>query len=243
MYRTFTATLFSAALLSATLFAAALFSAAGPSWSNKPVEQWNEQDAKQILSASPWVKKITPALLPNVSEEARRQSGRMGGGQGQGVGLTALGPSAVTGVGSGEPSRKRRRGLGPVEVRWESARPVRIAEKTAGEDDPPSWQGDMYAIAIYDVPGLDVDQKGLAAELKHAALLKPGGKGKKELRPAEVQLLPQEGDFTTILYLFPRSVEITPLDEHVEFWARFGRLTITQNFSLREMLLQGKLEL
>jgi hypothetical protein len=239
MYRTFTATLFAAALLSATLFAAALFSAAGPSWSDKPVEQWNEQDARQILSASPWVKKITPAQLGNVSEAERRQSGRMGGGQG--VGLTALSASVVTGVGSGEPSRKRRRGPGPVEVRWESARPVRIAEKTAGEDDPPSWQGDMYAIAIYDVPGLDVDQKGLAAELKHGAMLKAGRK--KELRAAEVQLLPQEGDLTTIVYLFPRSVEITPLDQRVEFWAKFGRLTITQNFDLREMLLQGKLEL
>jgi hypothetical protein len=239
MYRTFTATLFAAALLSATLFAAALFRAAGPSWINKPVDQWNEQDAKQILSASPWVKKITPAPLPNVSEAERRQSGRMGGGQG--VGLTALSTSVVTGVGSSEPSRKRRRGPGPVEVRWESARPVRIAEQTAREDDPPAWQGDMYAIAIYDVPGLDVDQKGLAAELKHAALLKAGRK--KELHAAEVQLLPQEGDFTTILYLFPRSVEITPEDQRVEFWAKFGRFTITQNFDLRQMLLQGKLEL
>jgi hypothetical protein len=227
-----------------TLFSicfAGLLMAAGPPWADKPVEQWNEQDAKQILSNSPWVKKITPAQLPNVSEEARRQSGRMGGGQGQGVGLTALGPSAVTGVGSGEPSRKRRRGPGPVEVRWESARPVRIAEKTAREDDPPAWQGDMYAIAIYDVPGLDVDQKGLAAELKHGALLKAGHK--KELRPAEVQLLPQEGDLTTIVYLFPRSVEISIDQARVEFWAKFGRLTITQNFVPREMQFEGKLEL
>jgi hypothetical protein len=220
---------------------AALLTAAGLPWTDKPVEQWNEQDAKQILSGSPWVKKITPAQLPNVSEAARRQSGYMGGGQGAGVGLTALSPSVVTGVGSSGTSRKRRRGPGPVEVRWESARPVRIAEQAAREEDPPAWQGDMYAIAIYDVPGLDVDQKGLAAELKHAALLKAGRK--KELHAAEVQLLPQEGDFTTILYLFPRSVEITIDDAHVEFWAKFGRLTITQNFDLREMQLQGKLEL
>jgi hypothetical protein len=225
-----------------TLFSicfAAVLTAAGPPWADKPVEQWNEQDAKQMLSGSPWVKKITPAQLPNVSEAARRQSGRMGGGQG--AGLSALSPSVVTGVGSGEPSRKRRRGPGPVEVRWESARPVRIAEKTAREDDPPSWQGDVYAIAIYDVPGLDLDQKGLAAELKHAALLKT--RHKKELWPAEVQLLPQEGDLTTVLYLFPRSVEITIDDARVEFWAKFGRLTITHNFVPREMQFEGKLEL
>jgi hypothetical protein len=228
MHRTFLAICF-----------AGLLTAAGPPWTDKPVEQWNDQDAKQFLSGSPWVKKITPAQLPNVSEAQRRQSGRMGGGQG--VGLTALSTSVVTGVGSSEPSRKRRRGPGPVEVRWESARPVRTAEKTAREDDPPSWQGDRYAIAIDDVPGLDLDQKGLAADLKHGALLKVGHK--KELRPAEVQLLPQEGELTTILYLFPRSAEITIDDARVEFWAKFGRLTITQDFHPREMQLQGKLEL
>jgi hypothetical protein len=222
-----------------TICFAGFLTAAGPPWADKPVEQWTQQDANQILSASPWVKKITPAQLANVSEAQRRQSGRMGGGQG--VGLSALSPSVVTGVGSGEPSRKRRRGIGPVEVRGESARPVRCAEKSARDDDPPSWQGDMYAIAIYDVPGLDLDQKGLAAELKHAALLKTGHK--KELRPVEVQLLPQEGDLTTILYLFPRSVEITIDNARVEFWAKFGRLTITQDFVPREMQFEGKLEL
>jgi hypothetical protein len=221
------------------IVSAALLAASGPSWIGKPVQQWNEEDARQILAGSPWVKKVTPAQLPNVSEAARRQSGRMGGGQG--VGLDALSASVFTGGGSPPQPRKRRRGIGPVEVRWESAIPVRLAEKALHEEDPPSWEGQMYAIAVYDVPGLDVDQKGLASELKRAALLKCAGK--KDLRPAQVDLLPQEGDLTTIVYLFPRAMEITVDNKSVEFWAKFGRLSVTQYFYPREMQLQGKLEL
>jgi hypothetical protein len=223
------------------IVSAGLLVASGPSWTAKPVQQWNEQDAKQILSSSPWVKKAQPVQLPNTSEAARRQSGRMGGGQG--VGLQALSPSILTGVGAKtpqQPTRRRRLGLSPVEVRWESALPVRTAEQAAHEEDPPAWDGEMYAIAVYDVPGLDIDSKGLSAELKRAAFLRLG---KRDLRPARVDVLPQEGDLTTVLFLFPRSAEITVEDKRVEFTTVFGRLSVTQSFYPREMQFQGKLEL
>lgn len=221
------------------ILSAAALVASGPSatWSMKPVRDWNEQDAKEFLSSSPWVKKATPTQLPNVSEAARRQSGRMGGGQG--VNLEALRPSSVTGVGA-EPSRKRRRGPGPVEIRWESALPVRTAEQAAHEEDPPTWEGDMYAIAVYDVPGLDLDSKGLSTELQRAAFLRLG---RKDLRPTRVDLLPQEGDLTTVVYLFPRTIEIAPEEERIEFTTVFGRLSVTQYFYPKEMQLQGRLEL
>jgi hypothetical protein len=222
-----------------------LFAASGPSsspaWTNKPIQQWDEQDARQVLSSSPWVKKTMPAPLPNISEEARRQSGRMGGGQG--VNLDALRPSTLTGVGSKpqDSTRRRRRGLEAVEVRWESALAVRAAEKTAHEDDPPAWDGEMYAIAVYDVPGLDIDQKGLVTELQRAAFLRLGGK--KDLRPAQVDVLPQEGDLTTVVFLFPRTAAITLENKRIEFTTVFGRLSVTQYFYPKEMQFQGKLEL
>jgi hypothetical protein len=213
--------------------------AAGPTWTSKPVQQWTEQDAKQILSSSPWVKKAQPVQLPNVSEEARRQSGRMGGGQG--VNLDALKPSSLTGLGAKpEPTRRRRRGVGPVEIRWESALPVRTAEQAAHEEDPPAWDGEMYAIAVYDVPGLDIDSKGLSAELQRAAFLRLG---KKDVRPVRVDVLPQEGDLTTVVFLFPRTAPITLEDKRIEFTTVFGRLSVTQYFYPKEMQFQGKLEL
>ena len=219
-----------------------LLAASGPTWTSKPAQQWDEQDAKQVLSGSPWVKKVLPAQLPNVSEAALRQSGRMGGGQGVNLGALSS-ASTLTGVGSKpqDSTRHRRKGIAPVEVRWESANPVRVAEKAAHEEDPPAWDGEMYAIAVYDVAGLDLDQKGLPAQLKQAAFLKLSSK--TSLKPAQVELLPQEGDLTTVVFLFPRTVEIKPEDKNVQFFGVFGRLSVTQAFSPKEMQFQGKLEL
>jgi hypothetical protein len=221
---------------------AALLAASGPSWTSKPLQQWNEEDAKQILADSPWVKKVTPVELPHISEEAVRQSGRMGGGQG--MDLTELSPSALTGFGSGSASsqgRSRRRARHQVlEIRWESALPVRAAELKAQEDDPPDWQGSLYAIAVYDVPGLS-NSKTLMKELAKSAYLKRDGK--KDLKPERVDLLPQEGGLTTIVYLFPRSEEITAADKRIEFAAVVGRLSLAEYFYTEQMQFQGKLEL
>src|SRR5579862_427308 len=219
------------------IVSAVVLTASGPAWTDKPVEKWTEQDAKQILKSSPWVKKTTPAQLPNVSETQLRQGGRMGGGQGGG---TPVNPATLLGIGGKtEPTRRRRRGPNPVEVRWESAAPIRAAERAAHEDDPPAWDGEMYAIAVYDIPGLDLDTKGLSADLKRGAYLKFG---QKELRPVRVDLLPQEGDLTTIVFLFPRTLQITPEDKRIEFTTVFGRLFVTQYFYPAEMQFQGKLE-
>jgi hypothetical protein len=228
-------------LIVSTVLLAASGPSSSPTWTNKPIQQWNEQDAKQVLSSSPWVKKTMPAPLPNVSEEARRQSGRMGGGQAQSVNLDAFKTSTLTGIGQSGPTRRRRRGIEAVEVRWESANPVRTAEKAAHEEDPPAWEGEMYAIAVYDVPGLDIDQKGLPTELQRAAFLRLGGK--KDLRPVRVDLLPQEGDLTTVVFLFPRTVEIKLENKRIEFTTVFGRLSVTSYFYPKEMQFQGKLEL
>jgi len=86
-----------------------------------------------------------------------------------------------------------------------------------------------------------VDDKGAPAELKRGALLLRDGK--KELRPAQVDLLPQEGDLTTVVYLFPRSAKISLEDQRIEFDAQFGRLLVREYFYPKQMQFQGKLEL
>jgi hypothetical protein len=221
---------------------AALLVASGqsdPTWASKTLQQWSEEDAKQVLADSPWVKKATPLELPHISEEAVRQSGRMGGGQG--VDLTELSPAALTGFGPSSQGRSRRRSRAlTFEIRWESALPVRAAELRAKEDDPPDWQGSLYAIAVYDVPGLS-NSKNVMRELAKSAYLKRDGK--KDLKPERVQLLPQEGGLTTIVYLFPRTEEITAADKRIEFAAVVGRLSLAEYFYTEEMQFQGKLEL
>jgi hypothetical protein len=222
-------------------FGAVLLLAADPSWKTKDISQWNEQEAKLLLTDSPWVKKTTPAPLPPQNEASRRQGGSWGGGQS--VGVDALSASSLIGGSSPQPGKRRAKlnQVDAVEVRWESARPVRAAELKAHDTDAPDWEGSFYVVAVYDVPGLDINSKALPGELKTKSLLQLDGK--KPLKPVRVDLLPQVGNLTTVVYLFPRSVEITADDQRIEFTAQFGRLTMAQYFYTAEMQFQGKLEL
>jgi hypothetical protein len=219
---------------------AALLMASGPSWWTKSPREWNEADAKQFLASSPWVRKTMPVELPPRNESEMRSSGLMG--TGQSVGAEAFSASTLTGIGANQTSRRRAKPRPlEVEVRWESASPVRAAELKSREEILPEWQGPMYAIAVYDVPGLDGNPKALSKFLSKEAYLKRDGK--KDLKPVRVNLLPQDGGLTTIVYLFPRSEAITAEDKRVEFTAVFGRLFLAQYFYPAQMQFQGKLEL
>jgi hypothetical protein len=213
---------------------------AAPVWKSKPIEQWSEADARLILTDSPWVKKATPVLLPQPNENQRRAGGHMGGG-GDGVGVEAFSPATLTGIGTSTAGKRRPIHMPTLEIRWESAHAVRAAEVKAHEEDPPDLVGGSYALAVYDVPGIDVNQKNLPSELKKDAFLKR--EGKKDRRASRVDLLPQEGGLTTIVYIFPRSEEITTVDRRIAFVAQIGRLSVAQYFYTEEMTIQGKLEL
>jgi hypothetical protein len=221
-------------------FSVVLLMAAAPVWKTKPMDQWSEDDAKLILTNSPWVKKATPALMPLYSENQRRQGGQMGGGDG--IGMEAFTPAALTGVFVPSTAGKRRpTRVATLEIRWESARAVRAAEEKAHEEDPPALADGSYVVAIYDVPGVDVNQTALPFQLKKDAFLKL--EGKKDRRASRVDLLPQEGGLATIVFMFPRSEEIATQDKRITFLAQLGRLSVAQYFYTEEMTIQGKLEL
>jgi hypothetical protein len=86
----------------------------------------------------------------------------------------------------------------------------------------------------------NADSKSLADKLKGEAALKRDGK--KDLKPSKVEVLQRE-EGPVIVYLFPRSKEITQPDRRVEFEAKIGRLEFSQSFFLDDMVYQGKLEL
>jgi hypothetical protein len=180
----------------------------------------------------------TVTILPARSEAQSRDAGRMGGGRG--AGLEALDPSILMGFGKASKGfastiEKRR----TFTVRWESALPIRSAEKKAGED-PPTWEGDYYAISVYGVPGLE-DRRTLPVELTKGAFLKRWGK--KDVKPARVEVILTDEKLATLVYLFPRSEQITKQDRQIWFTAQIGQLFLEQAFDAGEMQLHGKLEL
>jgi hypothetical protein len=222
-----------------------LLCADDPSWHDKTIAQWDDQDAKQVLAGSPWVKSAKLERVRDLSKFERRDGGNMSAGVPPYVGVFWLDLSALGGMfGSNsealalQRARRFRPDLGNVVVRWESALPVRAAEQKVGEAGAPMWKGDYYAIAVYDVA--PPFHWNLANELKGIAFLKRDKK--KDLRPSRVQILPRDNGLIGVVYLFPRSAVISGADSNVRFVAQIGRLFVSQVFFPEDMQFQGKTE-
>jgi len=232
-----------------SLLLAAHGSAAGPAWKSKPASDWTEEDARQVLAGSPWVRQIKATITRRLSEDELRVDGQMG--QPQGVGYDGVdpkgsGPKVSPNIfsGPGGNDRGTRALARPIALilRWESALPVRLAELKSHELDLPTLRGDGYRLAVYGLPNANVkgDPSKLGEPLKKTAVLKR--EGKKDVKSVSAEVFPS-ADGLVVVYLFPASAEITRKDARVEFDAQIGRIVVTQTFDLTAMEFMGKLEL
>ena len=232
------------------LIAVALcLTAADPVWTSKSPAKWTEDDARQVLAASPWSKEIKATVTRRLTEDQLRDAGQMG--QPRGVGNEGVdpkgsgpkvSPNIFTGRGGDDRSpRSLPQGI-LLRLRWESALPVRLAELKSHEVEPPTLEGEGYRIAVYGIPAGDFkgDPQELGKPLKNQAALKR--EGKKDVRPVRVEVFPRDNS-VVVVYLFPVSAEITRKDQKLRFEAQIGRIVVDQNFELGEMEFMGKLEL
>ncbi len=219
--------------------AAVLLMAADPSWKDKPIPQWSEEDAKQVLADSPWVKVVTPQNVRDLSPDERREGGNMQEGIGKGVGIAGTGILGSRRQAEAIARAHYKPTPNAVVVRWESAAPVRAAEQKVSEAGVPTLDSDHYAIVVYDI--LTPKRYNLARELRGIAFLKRDNN--KDLKPSRVEILRQDDGTATLVYLFSRKVEITKKDGRLLFIAQVGRLFVSQFFYTEQMQLQGELEL
>jgi hypothetical protein len=239
-------------------FSMILAAAEEPAWKAKQVPEWTQDDAQQILNDSPWVKSVTPTI-GRASDDGNSGYGRRGGGLGGGIpGIGGIGgrrggygyPGGYPGGGGGYPGGGRRRDDDTanssqpptLKVRWESAMPIREAELKTRDTNAPTVDESHYAIAVYGIPSrmANGDPQKLADQYKKEAFLKRDGK--KDIKPSEVQVLERE-EGPVVVYLFPRSKEITAQDRRIEFDAKLGRLELSSSFFSEDMKFQGKLEI
>lgn len=228
----------------------ALLVAADRPWADKAVPDWNDDDIHLILNDSPWAKTVQPTLEASTGNGQRQSRGMGRGGGinlgGVGIGLPGMGRRGGGGNSGGQTGGNS--GSTPdnpppsLRLRWESALPVRAAELKAHEANSPTVEEANYAIAVYGVPDRMVSggAQGLANQLKKEAAIKRTGK--PDMKPSSVEILQRE-DGPLIVYLFPRSNEITRQDKRIEFDAKIGRLSFTQPFFVDDMVYQGKLEM
>src|ERR1700761_9116461 len=85
--------------LLALLIALAALAADDPAWKAKQVPDWSEDDAKDLLAQSPWVKSFTPTMK---QQDIGSRRGGFGGG---GLGGIGIGMPGMGGIGG-------RRGMG-----------------------------------------------------------------------------------------------------------------------------------
>jgi len=239
----------------AMLALAAVIQADDPTWKDKQVSEWSDGDAKQLLADSPWVKSTTPSWTRN----SPSNSSPMGQRSNVGFGIPGLGfPGGGGGMGrrggggypnnpnnnpNNYPNSDTNQKLPMLTLRWESAMPVREAELKARDVNAPTLEDDAhYAIAVYGVPVtmINGDTKRLEDECKKNASLKR--EGKKDIKPTGVEVLRRE-DGPVVVFLFPRSKEITKDDRRIEFDAQINKLSLTESFYLEDMTFQGKTEL
>jgi hypothetical protein len=223
--------------------------AGDPAWISKPAGQWTEEDARQVLTKSPWAKDISAVVTRRLTEDQLREAGQMGQPRGvgnenvdpKGSGPT-VSPNVFTGRGGDDRSVRSLPQSIKLKLRWESALPVRLAELKSREDALPTLEGDGYRIVVYGVPGGNFkgDPEQLGEPLKNLAALKR--EGKKDVRPVRVEVFQRENG-VVITYLFPLSAEITKSDQRIQFEAHIGRIVLAHTFELSEMVFMGKLEL
>jgi hypothetical protein len=219
--------------------ALALLFAQPAGWQTRPPEQWDENDAKQILAESPWVVDAKLYPIPPRSPSARRESGDWDAGIGRGVGIAGTG---LLGKEREKMALARAHALpdpGSVTIVWASAAPVRAAEVKLGATDVPVWGDNYYAITLLDVP---IKRKLHAGQLKGLAALRRSGGG-KDIKPVRVEILEQSDGFATVVYLFSRSAEISKRDSSITFYAQLGEVVVSQPFYPQEMVIEGQLEL
>jgi hypothetical protein len=228
--------------------------AADPEWKAKQFPEWTENDAKEVMTDSPWAKTVTPTLTKSAEQDNRTPSGRSrrrGGINvgGIGIGLPGMGSVGQRGDQAGPQSDKTNTGPAPAAVplpkltlRWESALPMREAELKAREANAPTLDEDHYAIAVFGIPRSSImdDSKKTADTLKKQAVLTP--EGKRALKPSSVEILLRE-DGPVVVYSFPKSDDITWRDHRIDFAAQVANLKFVQSFSTDDMFFHGKLEL
>ena len=122
-------------LLQVLVASATWLVAADQVWESKPTSQWTEEDARQVLTRSPWAKAARAVITRRLAEEQLREGGQMGPPRGvgnEGVdpkgGGPKISPNLLTGPGGGDRSPQSLPQSITLQLRWESALPVRVAE-------------------------------------------------------------------------------------------------------------------
>jgi hypothetical protein len=219
---------------------------AKPPW-EKPAETWSADDVAMLLNSSPW-SVSTDAVVEDPYDAREDQPVKP-----PETGLNIPGQNKERWDGGIGKNRMGRLPTVPAMVRWESALPIRQAQKDAAVPD-----GNWYVISVaglvpagrYRTMGKtetssssdgSVDARN-PEELLEAfmAYSKIEQKGGISLQPENVKLEAATG---VVRIFFSRKTLIDPDRGDVLFVTHFGKLNVKAKFHVSGMKYHGKIEL
>lgn len=221
----------------------------------KPFTEWSEKDIAKIMTDSPWSHKVDVTFsgggfggpggggpTPNYGATDGGGGGGGGGGKGGGKGGGGGGGDVGGGGPSGPPSTT-------LMVRWRTALVLNEAlakhqfgaEAATSPDAKKMLQPQtmVYVIWIDGIPGNLRPQGSAKEEVVKATTL---GNKEKMLTANDLQFSGQ-GRNIEFYYVFPRDKMFTPEDKEIEFVTKIGKTAIKAKFKLKDMEVDGKLDL
>ena len=200
-----------------------------------------------MMNNSPWAKSANVSMSmpgggPPPPMPPPGGGGGFGGGGPQGGGGSEFGPGAQ---GSAAPTVD-------VVARWQSALPMRqaFARLKFGTEADKSTEAkkllephDMpYEIVLSGPMGMFLGGKpGDAAKaLSEVSVLSSSRTGAVKATQIEVS---KPGPTMTVVFAFPRSMPFTIEDKEVELITKLGTSTLKYKFKLKDMVVNGKLEM
>lgn len=202
-----------------------------------------------MMSNSPWAKSVGVSMSgPGGGAPPMAPAGGGGfGGAGvpggpQGGGGSEFGPGAP---GSAGPSFD-------VVARWQSALPIRQAfvrlkfgaeaDKSAEAAKVLEQQETPYEIVLSGPMGpfLGAKPEDSAKALSEVSFLSSSRTG--AIKAVQIQV-GKPGKTMDVVFVFPRSMPFTVEDREVEFITKLGASTLKYKFKLKDMVLNGKLDM
>jgi len=201
-----------------------VWAAAKEFWNEKTPDQWAKEEVEQMLTNSPWAK---PAAISFNNS----------------VGLLGFpgfgGRPGVYGVPAGDQNKKGSSTPHAFQavIRWESARPIRIAEKNN------QFEGSEYYVvaAIGDFPASDANEDLDAREQRREMLQEFTKLDRRGDSPIYLDRI--EPVATGMRFYFSKLEPITPANKEITFTTKIGPLEMKAKFPLKDMVYRGKLEL
>lgn len=201
-------------------------------WDVRDPEQWTKEEINQLLNQSPWAKPASISFNNSGGTIAPRY-GRIG---------PYSGTNTTTMPRSGSPGDTGKTASNPLAfqavIRWETARPIRLAEKNRAFDD-----SQYYVIAaIGDFPSTGDANEDLDAREQRREMLQEFTRLDRK-GDAPIYLDRIEPIATGIRFYFSRLEPIKESNKEITFTTKVGPLEFKAKFALKEMLYRGKLEL